>query len=224
MIIAITNLKGGVGKSTLSRNIAVYFAEQAIKTCIIDTDIEQRTTCDWRNRRENEELALVDVFPMSSVEGLLKDVDTLKANGYQVIILDGVPQLEEVTTKMILLSNFLVIPITPSIDDLKSFERFLKRFEDTKMIRPDIPAFLALNRYAKTGEAQEMKTALNLFSKHGITALKSVISERVAHKRSSKYGLSVLEWTDEKAKTEILALCQEIQQELMKENNKEAVA
>ena len=31
---------------------------------------------------------------------------------------------------MILLSNFLVIPITPSIDDLKSFERFLKRYED----------------------------------------------------------------------------------------------
>ncbi|MEM8527993.1 MAG: ParA family protein [Bacteroidota bacterium] len=218
MIIAITNLKGGVGKSTLSRNIAVYFASQGIKTCIIDTDIEQRTTCDWRNRRINEELALVDVFPMSSTEGLVQDVNTHKANGYRVIILDGVPQLEEVTTKMILLSNFLIIPITPSIDDLKSFERFLKRFEATKIIRPNIPAFLALNRYSKTGEAEEMKSALNLFSKHGITALNSVISERVAHKRSSKYGLSALEWTDEKAKNEILALCQEIETQFTNQN------
>lgn len=213
MIIAVTNLKGGVGKSTLSRNLAVYFAEQGAKTCIIDTDIEQRTTCDWRNRRVNEDLPLVDVFPMSSMEGLVQDVNTHKANGYRAIILDGVPQLEEVTTKMILLSNFLIIPITPSIDDLKSFERFLKRFEAAKVIRPNIPAFLVLNRYSKTGEAEEMQKVLQVFEKHGIVPLQNVISERVAHKRSSKYGLSALEWTDEKAKNEILAMCQEIEQQ-----------
>lgn len=213
MIIAVTNLKGGVGKSTLSRNLAVYFAEQGEKTCIIDTDIEQRTTCDWRTRRVNENLPLVDVFPMSSMEGLVQDVNTHKANGYRAIILDGVPQLEEVTTKMILLSNFLIIPITPSIDDLKSFERFLKRFEAAKVIRPNIPAFLVMNRYSKTGEAEEMKKVLQVFEKHGIVPLQNVISERVAHKRSSKYGLSALEWTDEKAKNEILAMCQEIEQQ-----------
>ena len=105
MIIAVTNLKGGVGKSTLSRNLAVYFALQGEKTCIIDTDIEQRTTCDWRNRRENDVGAQVDVFPMSCVDGLVNDVRTHKSNGYRVIVIDGVPQLEKVTTKMILLSN-----------------------------------------------------------------------------------------------------------------------
>ena len=33
MIIEVTNLKGEVGKSTLSRNFAVYFANQGIKIC-----------------------------------------------------------------------------------------------------------------------------------------------------------------------------------------------
>jgi len=212
MIIAITNLKGGVGKSTLSRNLAVYFAENNAKTCIIDTDIEQRTTCDWRNRREAE--LKIDVFPMSSVEGLVQDINTHKANGYQVIILDGVPQLEEVTTKMILLANFLLIPITPSIDDLSSFQRFLKRYEAAKTVRSHIPAFLVLNRYSKTGEAEEMKQALPIFKKHGIATLDTVITERVAHKRSSKYGLTALEYTDQKAKAEILALCQELEAEI----------
>ena len=215
MIIAVTNLKGGVGKSTLARNIAVYFARQGEKACIIDTDIEQRTTCDWRNRRDGEADPQVDVFPMSSVDGLVNDVKTHQGNGYRVIILDGVPQLEKVTTKMILLSNFLIIPITPSIDDLKSFERFLKRYEDAKMVKPEIPAFLALNRFSHNAESCEMKEALSLFERYGVTPLNSVVNERVAHKRSSKYGLTALEWEDPKAKAEIEELCQEIETRLI---------
>ena len=214
MIVAVTNLKGGVGKSTIARNLAVHLAKQGEKTCIIDTDIEQRTTCDWRNRREGESDLLIDVFPMSSVDGLPGDIRTHQNNGYRAIIIDGVPQLEKVTTKMILLANFLVIPITPSIDDLKSFERFVKRYNEAKTIRSDIPAFLVLNRYSRTTEGDEMKLALNLFEKHGISPLKSVITERVAHKRTSKYGLTVLEWDDDKAKREVHSLCKEIETKL----------
>lgn len=215
MIIGVTNLKGGVGKSILSRNLAVYFALQGEKVCIIDTDIEQRTTCDWRNRRAENYIPNIDVFPMTSVEGLINDIKTHQNNGYRVIIIDGVPQLEQVTTKMILLSSFLVIPITPSIDDLKSFERFLKRYEDAKMVKPEIPAFLVLNRFDRTCEGQEMKVVLSLFEKHGITAVQSVLHERVAHRRSSKYGLTALEWDDPKAKSEVVSCCNEIEDKLM---------
>lgn len=219
MIVAVTNLKGGVGKSTLSRNLAVYFAFQGEKVCILDTDIEQRTTCDWHTRRmdEGEAKVNVDVFPMSSVEGLINDVKTHKANGYKVIIIDGVPQLEQVTTKMILLANFLVIPITPSIDDLRSFQRFLRRYEEAKVLKSDIPAFIGLNRYRSTMEGEEMKEALTIFAKHGITALNTTVNERVAHTRSSKYGLTVLEWDDPKAKEEVTAFCEEVEEKLFKQ-------
>ena len=215
MIIAVTNLKGGVGKSTLSRNLAVYFALQGEKTCIVDTDIEQRTTCDWRTRREEDAKPQIDVFPMSSVDGLLSDIKTHQNNGYRVIILDGVPQLEMVTTKMILVANFLLIPITPSIDDLKSFERFIRRYEDAKTVKPNIPAFIVLNRYGRTTESKEMKEAIHLFEQYGITPLQHIVSERVAHKKSSKYGLTVLEWEDPKAKLEINAFCQEMENKLI---------
>ncbi|WP_143473745.1 AAA family ATPase [Flavilitoribacter nigricans] len=215
MIIAVTNLKGGVGKSTLSRNLAVYFARQGEKTCIIDTDIEQRTTCDWRTRREAGTEPQIDVFPMSSTDGLINDIKTHQGNGYRVIIIDGVPQLEKVTTKMILLANFLIIPLTPSIDDLKSFERFLRRYEDAKTVKTEIPAFLILNRYSWNGEGHEVKDALSLFEKYGITPLEQVIHERVAHKRSSKYGLTALEWDDPKAEAEVTAFCREIETKLI---------
>ena len=43
MKIGITNLKGGVGKTTLSINLAVCFAHMGYKVCIVDTDTNQNS-------------------------------------------------------------------------------------------------------------------------------------------------------------------------------------
>ncbi len=210
MIIAVTNLKGGVGKSTISRNIAAYFADKGVKVCIVDTDLEQRTTCDWLERRD-ETAQQIAVFPMTTVQNLPKDVQTHENNGYQVIIIDGVPQLDQVATRTILIADILLVPITPSIDDLKSFERFLNRLEDVKIHRDNVPAFVLLNKYGgRSNEDKEVKEALDLFADFGISPLKTTLGDRVSHRRASKYGLTAYEWEDQKAKDEIVKLCEEL--------------
>jgi len=211
MIISVTNLKGGVGKSTISRNLAVYFAQSGAKACIIDTDIEQRGTSDWFERRD-EDAINVPVFPMSSTDGLAKDVKTHQNDGYSAIVIDGVPQLSKVATKMLLISDLLVIPITPSIEDLKSFEKFLNRYEDAKTFRDEIPAYMLLNMYkSRINEDREVNEALKLFGEYGIQQLETKIGDRVAHRTSSKYGLTALEWDDPKAKKEIMTLGKELE-------------
>lgn len=211
MIIAVTNLKGGVGKSTIARNLAAYFIQQGIKSCIVDTDLEQRTTCDWQERR-GEDADRIPVFPMTTVQALPKDVETHEADGYQMIIIDGVPQMDQVATRTMLISDLLLIPLTPSIDDLKSFERFLTRFEEIKIHRDDIPTFLVLNKFSgRSNEDKEVRAALKLFGEYGITPLKSTLGDRVAHRRASKYGLTAYEWQDERAREEVASLCKEIE-------------
>lgn len=210
MIIAVTNLKGGVGKSTIARNLAAYFIKQGVKTCIIDTDLEQRTTCDWQERRDSE--MRIPVFPMTTVQALPKDVETHQRDGYQIIIIDGVPQMDQVATRTMLIADILLIPITPSIDDLKSFERFLTRLEEVKIHRENIPTFLVLNKFSgRVNEDKEVRSALKLFSESGIKPLKSTLGDRVAHRRASKYGLTAYEWEDERAKTEVADLCKELE-------------
>ena len=113
---------------------------------------------------------------------------------------------------MILISDLLVIPITPSIEDLKSFEKFLLRYEDAKAFREEIPAYLLLNMYkSRVNEDQEVQEALELFSEYGIQKLDTKIGFRVAHRTSSKYGLTALEWEDKKARDEVKALGAEIE-------------
>lgn len=215
MIISVTNLKGGVGKSTLSRNIAVYFAEKGLKSCIVDTDLEQRTTCDWFERRDDD-AAHIPVFPMTTVQTLPKDISTHENDGYNMIVIDGVPQLDKVVTRTILISDILLIPITPSIDDLKSFERFLNRLEEVKIHREDVPAFVVLNKFSgRNNEDLEMQEALALFAEYGINVLETTIADRVAHRRASKYGLTAYEWEDKKAKQEIIDLCKELEEKMV---------
>ena len=61
-----------------------------------------------------------------------------------------------------------------------------------------------------------MKEALALFEKEGILPLKSTLDNRVSHRRSSKYGLTALEWEDKKAQKEVKNLCKEIEASFVK--------
>jgi len=49
MIITIISFKGGVGKSTISQNLAVAMAHKGKDVCILDADPNESTTA-WHRR------------------------------------------------------------------------------------------------------------------------------------------------------------------------------
>ena len=51
MIISVTSLKGGVGKSTITQNLAVCFAHSGYKVCIADADTNQ-SALRWSSLRD----------------------------------------------------------------------------------------------------------------------------------------------------------------------------
>lgn len=219
MIIAVTNLKGGVGKSTISRTLAVYFAKQGIKVCILDTDLEQKTSCDWFERRP-ETATSVPVFPMSTVQNLQRDVKTHLQDGYKMVIIDGVPQLSDSATKTIALADLLIVPVVPSFDDVLSFKRFIERYEQVKVMRDEIPAYTVMNMYAgRNNEDIETRDVMRAFQKYGIQPMQSHLENRIAHRRQTKFGLTVLDaGADDsiekqigKARGEATAFCEEVE-------------
>ena len=54
MVIGITNLKGGVGKTIVSQNIAVCLANQNYSVCLVDTDTNQNSV-SWAGLREENQ-------------------------------------------------------------------------------------------------------------------------------------------------------------------------
>ena len=71
MLIAVISQKGGVGKSSLSRTLAVEFTRSGWNTLLADIDISQVTSNQWaENRRNNKNInpkVNVEVFSMSAL-------------------------------------------------------------------------------------------------------------------------------------------------------------
>ena len=59
-IIACLSQKGGGGKSTLARCLAVELTKQKNKVLLVDLDIQQKTSQEWAERRKRKEVKLYE--------------------------------------------------------------------------------------------------------------------------------------------------------------------
>lgn len=213
MIISITSLKGGVGKSTISQNVAVCFAHMGYKVAIVDADLND--SCErWSGMRDNEEHPPIMVMSIDSPKALRNNVKLLERD-YEIIIIDGTPAISKLVSTIILLADLLLIPIKPSIYDIWATEKFQERYEDAVTIKGEsIPAYFILNEYSKSMNfSKDSKEALEDLA---FPILKSSIKSRQAYKEVIADGIGVFEGQNKTAKEEITQLTNEILTELRK--------
>lgn len=206
MIISVTNLKGGVGKSTMTQNLAVAFAARGAKVCIADTDKKQHTSIKWSGQREESQTS-IPVFGVTEGEALVKNVKALQKE-YDHVFIDGTPILEELASWTVLASDMVVIPTLPSPSDIWSLQEFKVRLDQIKAMGTNIPAYILINKHSGSRNLdKEINSAVDEF---GMEILKSTIKDRVAYKEAMLEGLGVVEYKDKKAKEEIEQLTNEI--------------
>jgi chromosome partitioning protein len=215
MIISITSLKGGVGKSTITQNLAVTFAHIGHKVCIVDADTNQ-SSMKWAGLRE-ENMPNIMVSGQQDDAALLKNVKLLNQD-YDIVLIDGTPSLSKTTSKILLLADLVIIPILPSGLDFWATELFIERFEEAKSLREQtIPAYFLLNQHDERFTlGREAREALSSFE--GISVFSSFLKSRTAYRKAVIEGMGVYEFTDPKAKEEMVNLTNEIQEVLSKLN------
>lgn len=208
MKIAITSLKGGVGKTTICTNLAVGFAQRGMKVCIVDTDAEQESSISWSDQRP-QNLNYVNVVRVGE-KNLIRQVKELEKN-FDIVLLDGSPQLRELASATIAASDIIIIPISPSAYDFWALENFLVRLEQVRQLKEDrLEAYILLNKYSESYNiSKELNESLkNEFSE--LPRLQTTIGERVAYKETITHGIGVSEYKDKKAKEEIEQLTNEL--------------
>ncbi|WP_426960032.1 AAA family ATPase [Muricoccus radiodurans] len=123
--IVFASPKGGAGKTTLCRNLAVSAAAAGLKVAVGDLDPQRTLTRWWRRRGSAEhsvshyELAMDDVASLVS-DGSVDDCDAF--------FVDTPPSIEtypDALRQLIDSADFIVVPARPSLDDAESAVPFM---------------------------------------------------------------------------------------------------
>jgi chromosome partitioning protein len=217
MIIAVSNLKGGVGKTTITTNIAVCFAQRGRSVCIVDTDLGQQSSMEWASNRADKagKVLHVPVFGIQ-VKQINREVEELQKR-FDIVMIDGTPQLTEIADRTILASDIIIVPVAPSIYDFRGFEKFYERFEQLKGTKEakgeQVLAYVLINKMNEnTNLGKQIQEALEEYQ---IPKLKNRLVNRISYADSASVGMGVVEFKDRKAKEEIERLTDEIE-EIMK--------
>ncbi len=124
--IAVLSQKGGVGKSTLARAIAVEYARNEWRVKIADMDLKQRTAATWNAKRMDfGHKPALEVQSFGNVADALRQEDN-----YDLIIFDGAGQADAQTLEIAQASDYIILPSGVGSDDLlpqvKLAHEFLK--------------------------------------------------------------------------------------------------
>jgi chromosome partitioning protein len=137
MIISCLSQKGGVGKSTIARAVAVAFAKGGWTVQIADMDNRQSTCFKWAKRRReagiepNIEVTIQDLASSAIRQSELVDL----------LIIDGRPAADSQTLEIALASDLVIMPTSDTYDDLEptlelANELAMKKVPKSKIMIP----------------------------------------------------------------------------------------
>lgn len=180
-IIVVASQKGGAGKTTLTRSLAVANQQRtAGATAILDTD-PQGSLTSWWNRRESETPVLVKIDPADLDSGISK----LEAAGVEYLFIDTPPSVHPELSKLLAKATLAIIPVRPSPDDLDAVGDTLSLVEEAGC------PFVFVLTQAKPRTRLQMQAVMAL-TKHGKLA-PTVIHDRTDFPTAAITGKTVTE-------------------------------
>jgi chromosome partitioning protein len=205
LTIAVANLKGGVGKSTLTIHIASYLSQLGHRTLIIDAD-PMGTCRAWAARAAE---GGHKGPPVVAIEGksLRRDLANVAAP-YDAVVIDSPGKLGVEARAAMLLAHFVLLPVCPGAPDLDALSMTLAVVEDARQLRPDLRSGIVLNKTDRTALTKSARASL---ATSDVRVLDATVGARVAFGEATMLGQGVTQYMpDSEAAREIRRLTKSI--------------
>jgi chromosome partitioning protein len=207
-IISVLNQKGGAGKTTISTNLARALHVDGHKVLLVDSD-PQGSARDWSKASEGSVLTVIGMDRPT----LDKDIQSIKS-GFDFVVIDGAPQIAEMSTAAIKCSDLVLVPVTPSPYDIWACNDLVEIIKARQSVTDGLPkaAFVISRTNPTTRLSKEIVEALEVFE---LPIFKSFTSQRVVYAESATTGLTVLDVNGNlEAKKEIISIKDEVLENL----------
>lgn len=180
--VAIVGSKGGVGKTSLSINLAVAAAIKNKETVLVDLD-PQASASKWKDSREAESPVVISC----QASRLEKVLETGQDGGAELVIIDTAPHSESSALAAIRAADLILIPCQPSILDLRAIGNTIDLVKLAKKT-----ATVILNSVPTRGSLGD--EAADAIKEYNIPIAPIRIYERTAFVRSLAAGLAAQEY------------------------------
>jgi len=211
VIIVVGNQKGGVGKSTLTVNLAVAWQQAGKSVVIVEADPSVFTVSTWADDREEANLPpILTVKKTGKLKEALRNLD----QQYEVVLVDLPGKDSPEMRSALLAADLFLIPSQPTQADIDATINLAPIVEAVGEYNEEMKTAVVINRLTTHARSTELAEATEALGQVFETIFPQAVYDRKAFRSSLSEGKSVVEGTDEKAAVEIQNLARNIEKEL----------
>jgi chromosome partitioning protein len=186
MIIGVLSQKGGVGKTSISINVAANLAMLGNRVLLVDAD-PQGSSLAWSSARESDPLFPVVGMAKPTLHRDLPEV----AKDYDVVVIDGAPRVNDLGRAAILASDTILVPVQPSPYDVWAAAETVQLIQEASIFKERLKAAFVINRkIVNTAIGRDVTAAL---AEYPLPVLPAHLCQRVIYAESAAQGLAVAE-------------------------------
>jgi chromosome partitioning protein len=178
-IVAIAMQKGGVGKSTLTRSLAVAAVESGLNVLVIDMDTQQSTK-QWSDRREST-LPLVQ---FATEIDLAKMLSRAEVAGCDLVLIDTPPARSTEAPAAVEAADLVLMPCTPDIEAYEQLPRTVR------LARTTGKSAAVVLMMATPNSRSEEDTAAKIFAAIKAPMVPVIIRRLKVHRDACREGVT----------------------------------
>ncbi len=190
--ILIANPKGGSGKTTLSTNLAGFFASQGRKVCLLDLD-KQQSAKGWLNRRPE---TLPKIVQSNNYNALAKKKDI------DIVVIDSPAGIRgDKLSDAVKDADWVIVPMQTSTYDINATQEFIDILKAEKAVRKErtFVAMLGMRVSARTKAAENLAQYLE---ESGFPVIGNLRNAQI-YSHTAEQGISLFDMPVYKAKKDL---------------------